>query len=112
MRNQREETGSSLSLMAISLCLSPKGQMFVRRESGSLLSLSLSVLPLPPRKSRKVEFLQREREVSIHFQRSGHCCGNNTLLSMDIEAQIDGGARIPVTFVQRCDSSEFVGILT
>ena len=72
-----------------------------RAANGIGSSVSLSIRPLPPpRKSRKVEFLQRGID-SFSAAIGALLRQQHFPLSMDIEALIDEGARIPV--VQRCD---------
>ena len=59
-------------------------------------SVSLSIRPLPPpRRSRKVEFLQRGID-SFSAAIGALLRQQHFPLSMDIEALIDEGARIPV----------------
>ena len=64
-------------------------------------SVSLSIRPLPPpRKSRKVEFLQRG--IDSFSEAIGALLRQQHFpLSMDIEALIDEGARIPVVQQRR-----------
>ena len=74
----------------------------------SFLSLSRLGTSAPQKPQSRIP-AERYRFI---FSDRGHCCGNNAFLSMEIEAQIDGGARILATSVQRCDSFEFGGILS